>query len=365
MSTGRSLTVLQHPTAEPYFSDDPADVSISITGRCQLRCHHCFNRSGPENRHELPLPVIERFLDEVVGWGVTALRLSGGEPTHHRQFREVVEACRRRGLAIAMNSHGVYPERLLAYLRSAPIAHFLISVDGMEANNDAIRGRGTFRRATHSCGALRAAGRQVTIACHLGSTNVGDVGALVALAAELGVDVKFSPIRPVGRAAEELPGVVLRPEVYLGVVQEITRLRRRYPATRVFTDFDILDGAARGAASGDCGRDPARASCKAGRTMVNVNYDGGIYPCAFFVTPEGEFSAGNIYDVSVAAAWRTSPVFEPFRVHQKSGTCQSCGHYQHACAGGCPAIAHFTTGSLDAHDPTCFATLTGAAGPRA
>src|ERR1043166_7245262 len=81
MASPIRLTLLQQPPVAPFYSTSPQDIGISITGRCQLRCHHCFNRSGPDNPHELPLEVIERFLDEMLTWGVHFLRLSGGEPT--------------------------------------------------------------------------------------------------------------------------------------------------------------------------------------------------------------------------------------------------------------------------------------------
>lgn len=347
-------TLLQNPPVEPFFTDNPQIVGVAITGRCQLRCRHCFNRSGPENEQELPLQIIERLLDEMLTWNVHYLRLGGGEPTYHREFRRVLEACQRRGIRVAMNSHGVYSAELLAYLSTAPVDEFMISIDGLEQRSDAIRGHGTFRRAVLSCRALHAAGRRVMIVMHVGRNNWPDVSGVIALAAQIGVHVKFSPIRPVGRASEEMKDELIQPEEYLEVVREVTRLRRRHPDIRIFTDFDILDGPA----GGDCHRDPQNASCKAGRSMINVHYDGGIYACGFFVTPDGEFSAGNLYRDSVTQVWRESPVFWPFRAHQKSGTCQSCCHYQTRCAGGCPAIAHFTTGSLDAHDPTCFVQLT-------
>ena len=242
---------------------------------------------------------------------------------------------------------------MLSYLETAPIDLFLISVDGMEANNDAIRGRGTFRRATHSCRELHRAGQNVTISFHVGEGNRTDVAEIIALAAEMGVNIKVSPIRPIGRAVEELPNSLIQPNNYLQVVREAIELRKKYDRIKTFTDFDILDNSP----DNGCQREPKTASCKAGRIMVNVNYDGRIYPCAFFATPEGEFSAGNIYETTVMEAWKTSPVFQPFRMQSKSETCQSCEYYQKKCVGGCPAIAHFTTGSLDARDPTCFAHL--------
>ena len=346
-------TLLQNPPTEPFFSEVPQNIGIAITGRCQLRCRHCFNRSGPDNPHELPLEVIERLLDEMLEWQVRRVRLNGGEPTFHRQFREVVDACNSRNIGIAMNTHGFYSTEMLSYLKTAPIKFFLISVDGMEANNDAIRGRGTFRRAIHSCRELHHAGQNVMISFHVGEGNRTDVAELISLAADIGVNIKVSPIRPVGRAVEELPHSLIQPKNYLQIVQKVTELRRKYSHIKIFTDFDILDGQLDDA----CQRDAKTASCKAGRIRVNINYDGRIYPCSFFATPKGEFSAGNIYETTVTEAWKTSTVFQPFRIQQKSETCQSCAHYQKKCVGGCPAIAHFTTSYLDSHDPTCFAQL--------
>ena len=343
---------LMNPTTEAFFTDTPKVVGIEITGRCQLRCRHCFNESGPDNPHELPLPIIEKLLDEMLEWGVHHLRVSGGEPTFHHQFKELMEACRQRGISIGMNTHGIYSANMLEYLKQAPIEMFMISVDGLEENNNAIRGKGLFKRAVNSCRVLHKAGQNVMMALHVGMGNKEDVQGLVELAADIGINIKISPIRPIGRAVKELPSELIQPAVYMEVVEKIVSLRKQYPHIKIFTDFDILENSL---PNHDCQRDPLKASCKAGRTMVNINYDGEIYPCAFFATANAEFSAGNLYETSVSAVWAIAPEFQPFRIQTKSSTCQSCGHYQKSCVGGCPAIAHFTTGYLDAHDPTCFA----------
>lgn len=345
------MTQLLNQTTDPYFSEHPQVVGIEITGRCPLRCKHCFNFSGPDNIQELSLQQIESVLDQMLTWNVKHLRISGGEPTYHRQFQEVISACEKRSITIAMNTNGVYSPTLLAYLKQAPIEIFLISVDGLEETNDAIRGRGIFKHAIHSCEQLKSAGKKVMISFHVGRSNHHEVTELIKLAAAINVDFKVSPMRPIGRAREELPQIMIQPAEYLAVVQNVVAMRQQYPHIKIMTDFDILDGPP----ISDCQKDSKAASCKAGRTMININYDGEIYPCAFFVTNEKEFSAGNIDAISLDDAWAHSPQFIPFRIHQKSATCQNCSFYQTKCAGGCPAISHFATGFLDAHDPTCFA----------
>ncbi len=353
MSKQRVTTLLQNSQLEAVYAPTPKTVGIEITGRCQLSCRHCFNESGSTNKNELPLEVIERILDEMMIWKVHDIRLSGGEPTFHRQFKQVVNACVDRKIRITMNTHGVYNAKMIDYLKTAGIRLFLISIDGIEANNDAIRGRGVFQKVIKSVKMLNESGQKVLISFHVGTENQDDLSGLVALASDIGVDIKISLIRPIGRAAHELPHALIKPADYLHVVEKISRFRKTYPHIKILTDFDILDSSS----VGDCQHDPNMASCKAGRSMVNINYDGEIYPCAFFVTEQREFSAGNVNNTSITDAWNNSLSFKPFRTHQKSAICQGCVYYKKQCFGGCPAITHFTSGYLDSHDPTCFSEL--------
>ncbi|MEF8733854.1 MAG: radical SAM protein [Candidatus Accumulibacter phosphatis] len=345
-------TRLLNPLSPPRFAPWPSAVGIELTTRCQLQCRHCCNESGPEQSDELEFALIERTLAEMHSWGVKQVRLSGGEPTLHSQLKQILEACARQAIAVTLNTHGVLADSILATLLESSIARFLVSLDGLEPAHEQIRGRGTFQRSVSTCRRLSVAGRSVALSCHIGRHNLHDVAGLAELAADLGVDLKFSPLRPVGRALAELQDILPRPQDYFGVVKAVSALRMKYPTIRILTDFDILDACQESFAVTHAG-----TACGAGRVMVNISASGDVYPCAFFVTPDRRFSAGNLHRESLGEIWRSSPVFEPFRVHSKAPECQSCAHYRNRCAGGCPAIGHFRRGALDALDPTCFAHL--------
>ncbi|MDR3070666.1 MAG: radical SAM protein [Propionibacteriaceae bacterium] len=342
-------TLLKNPTTSSAMADTPTAVSVEITARCQLRCAHCFNDSGPKSHSELDLSTMIRILDQIADWpGVDSIRLSGGEPTVHPSFRDIVDACGQRGIAVVINTNGIYSHTQMEYLKEAPIDLFMVSLDGLEKNNDAIRGIGSFQRAKGSCVQLLEAGQRVLVCCHLTKSSMSDLDGIIDLAIDLGTDLKLSPVRPIGRAQAMLNREILEPADYLSIIQTVSNRRKECPI-RIVADFDILDAPV--LAGGD-----DRMSCGAGRTTVNVNYDGHIYPCAFFVTPGREFSAGSVYDISLIDAWRT-PAFEAFRVHAKCSQCLACKFYRGACLGGCPATAFFSTGFLDSRDPMCFAHL--------
>ncbi|HRF10927.1 MAG TPA: radical SAM protein [Candidatus Accumulibacter phosphatis] len=341
-----------NPVAAPRFAPWPSSVSIEITSRCQLRCRHCCNDSGPKESQELALSLIERTLEEMHTWGVKQVRLSGGEPTLHSRLAEIMDACARRAIGIILTTHGVLAGSMLSALLESPVERFLVSLDGMEPTHEQIRGKGTFQRAVATCRRLCGAGRPVTISCHVGRHNIQDVAGLAALAAGLGADLKFTPLRPVGRALAHLSELMPRSQDYFAAIKQISALRLAHPHIRILADFDILDVRNEAFAVTD-----DLSACGAGRLMVSISAAGDVYPCAFFITPDHRFSAGNLHRLSLGEIWRNSPVFEPFRVHTKAPTCQSCTHYRRRCAGGCPAISHFQLGALDALDPTCFAHL--------
>lgn len=335
---------------ESYFTPVPQSVGVEITSRCNLTCRHCFNLSGAGSAQELPLNDLIYLFDQLQAMGLTAIRISGGEPTLHTDFPAVVDAAVARGLRVSLNSNGVYSPRMRRQIADLGIDLFLISLDGLRAANDRVRGEDVFDRVVETVRWLIHLERRVILGVHLNHRNIDDVEGLIALAAELGADIKFAPLRLVGRARELMRDEVLTPLDFYTAVWTIARLRGNYPRTRIFTDFDILPLGA----DAPIAPSPERASCPAGRSMLNVGYDGYVYPCAFLVTPRREFAAGHLCDAPLLALWRESPVFQPFRTLEKDARCRSCSAYGRACVGGCVAVSHFVAGRLDAHDPTCF-----------
>lgn len=342
--------------AQPYFTAVPKLVGVEITSRCDLTCRHCFNNSGQEPVWELSLADLTYLFDQVQEMGIERIRLSGGEPTLHPEFPAAVEEAHRRDLRVSINTHGVYSSRTRAQIAELPIELFILSLDGLRAINDSIRGAGVFDRVVETATWLLNVGRSVTFGVHLTRSAVDDVAGLIALAAELGAGIKFAPLRPLGRARQHLRAEMLSPAAFYKAVQTVSRLRADYPKIQISTDFDILQSTAPAYPPS-----PSRASCPAGRSMLNVNSDGYVYPCAFLITPEREFAAGHLREAPLLTLWREAPVFVPFRTLEKDIICQSCFAYGQTCVGGCVAVSYFTAGRLDAHDPTCFIELVSSA----
>jgi hypothetical protein len=112
---------------------------LEITDNCNLRCPTCYAASSPERASHRSLTTIERMLDRIVQNEVTpdVVQISGGEPTLHPQFFDVLSACKARPIRhLMVNTNGVriahdraFAERLASY---APGLEVYLQFDSLE-----------------------------------------------------------------------------------------------------------------------------------------------------------------------------------------------------------------------------------------
>ena len=98
---------------------------LEVTDHCNLRCPTCYAASGPERLTHRSLAQIERMLDCIIRneREPDVVQISGGEPTLHPAFFEILDACRRRPIRhLMLNTNGIriaredgFAERLAAY----------------------------------------------------------------------------------------------------------------------------------------------------------------------------------------------------------------------------------------------------------
>ena len=123
-------------------------IVIELTNRCNLSCQHCFTgRHGGDT--DFPLELFQNVLDEAKGCGFEKLSFTGGDPTVHAKFPEVLRMVHEADYKFGFVTNGwnftsIYP-RILPYLKKASVITF--SLDGAtEETHDKLRGKGSFRR---------------------------------------------------------------------------------------------------------------------------------------------------------------------------------------------------------------------------
>lgn len=185
------------PPEVPFLYLDTLWFQVAGT-LCNLTCTHCFISCSPANHtHEMmPLAQVEHYLREAEALGVRDYGVTGGEPFLHAEIFEILESILRRGPVLVLTNGMLLSDAKAARLAriAAASAYSLdlrVSLDACDAErNDAIRGRGAFRKAIEGVRQLARAGFDPAICVTRvddAETNDDIVRAFSALLADSGV----------------------------------------------------------------------------------------------------------------------------------------------------------------------------------
>lgn len=205
-------------------------IVVELTNRCNLHCRHCY-----EGRHggnaDLSLALLEKILRDAKRHGFDELAFTGGEPTTHRQFFDVIERSTEAGYRIGFVSNGwnfpkIY-QRLLPLRKQ--LTNITFSLDGAtEATHDQLRGTGSFRRLLKAMSICVAKDIPFTINTVVTTLNCDELDELVALAIPLGSQgVRFGHYIESGR--EDSIGLRLTAEARRRIEANIWQLRDEAP----------------------------------------------------------------------------------------------------------------------------------------
>ena len=137
------------------------DLRVSVTDRCNLRCHYCLQ---PGDIEWLPSPQILTFeeitllVELLVGMGIRDVRLTGGEPLLRRDFPQL--AARIGSIAgiedLSLTTNGLHLERDATALVEAGITRFNVSLDALSPERfSQVTGRDALDRVMRGLETLR------------------------------------------------------------------------------------------------------------------------------------------------------------------------------------------------------------------
>lgn len=181
---------------------------LMLVDKCNLQCVHCFksNRSMAET----PLPAIEKALSGLKNlFGNLHVSISGGEPTLHSRFEEVLALLHARSQIYHLVTNGLnFSERTLPLLLRyrSTLDCVVCSLDGGSAeSHDRIRGQGSFDRVMEALRLCRQHGLGTRICCTLTKANLDQVDAIRRLARgqQITHGVFLWPAIPTKRLAEQ------------------------------------------------------------------------------------------------------------------------------------------------------------------
>lgn len=118
------------------------------------------------------------------------INLTGGEPFVRTDLEEIVRVCYTRSPRIVISTSGWFHERVIDLARKFPQIGIRISIEGLAAKNDELRGReGGFERGLATLKRLQEMGvKDIGFGCTVGGDNSADMLQLYQLASEMGLE---------------------------------------------------------------------------------------------------------------------------------------------------------------------------------
>jgi radical SAM protein with 4Fe4S-binding SPASM domain len=302
-----------------------------------------------------------RILDQVSEFGATFFGISGGEPLLRKDLFDIIRYAKKIGL----NSSIITDGRLLNDKAFEQIVKnevkVSISIDGAEAMNDLIRGKGAHEKAVSAIERLSTAGLLNCLVYTFANVNgagtnvnADDFMHVLDLAEKYKARwVIYHGFIPYSRDANSLKAGP-SPQQYEWAFNKLYDLQAKYkgkPEINVYCPFYARIAKQRGQPDFDnwfnhffLGR------CFFGKFM-SIAENGDAIPCSF----NDVHRFGNVKDKPLKAIWgelQSSQFFSAVR--DKSNLKGKCGvcEYREIC-GGCRTAAEFYTGDVFGSDPRC------------
>jgi radical SAM protein with 4Fe4S-binding SPASM domain len=307
------------------------------TLRCNLRCTHCGSSCEAKSPvRELETAEVKAILD-TIGEDFDAKRIfatiTGGEPLLRADLYEVVGHMRNLGMRTSLVTNGtLLGAKEARRLVAEGMRTVTVSVDGLQPEHEAVRGKGTWLGALGGLTCARAEGFTVVeaVTC-VRPANVGALAELEQQVRAAGANRwRLITIDRMGRLAGDAApeGMWLEPEAIRQVLGFVEA--RRKQLARSGEDFDL---------SFSCGgflgvrREPEvrdTGQCYAGLCIASILCDGQVSACPSLPR---SYAQGSALETRFSTLWR-----EKFRPHRETdwrreGACKECSWFD-TCLGG-------------------------------
>jgi radical SAM protein with 4Fe4S-binding SPASM domain len=342
----------------------------SITGKCNLKCRHCY-MSAPQAKYgELSREQCLDIVRQISDAGILQVSLTGGEPLVRQDFLEIVDALLERKIAIRqIYTNGVLVnEKLLADLETRNTKpEFSLSFDGV-GWHDWLRGvDGAEKLAIDAIKLLRSHSFPVSIETSLHKGNIHTLETTFNLLVELGVrGWKTSPTSDAGNWLNEAGKYNLKvDELYTAYMDFIPKYKAAgAPLSIMLGGFFMCNKGSEKyqipSKKFDGSEKMLRQTiCPSARNTMYIAADGKLLPCIPLTGLPIQESMPSVTEMEICQALSDSRYLnlidtrleDLLRVNTK---CRGC-EYRLYCGGGCRAGALVCSGEyLGCDDYTCY-----------
>ena len=322
---------------EYAINTNPIRVELELTERCNLSCRFCYNSQKPIDSFSVDA-VLQRLEAECV----PEIVLTGGEPTLHPQFTNILRSCSNIFQKTMVQTNGTLIDETIANLiEEYKIYEVNVSLHGSPNLHDALTlQKGSYEKAVAAIKRLIHHGIRVSSNFVMTKNNIHGLSGNLTELYKIGVHcMTLTRFTPTGIGSSNADIALTREEI-------IEAINIADTFSRANSDMTILLANSMPFCSLPSPLSSYCEHCHFGASRFYIDVNGNVLMCGM-----SRVKLGNIILNSFSEIKRRSQEF----AHHILGEdvpmcCSTCANFQH-CRGGCRAAALADTGDLSGADP--------------
>ena len=358
------------PTPLGPKRNPPGPVVIwNLIRRCNLTCKHCYSISADTHfPGELTTEQVYTVMDDLKGFRVPVLILSGGEPLLRPDIYDIARRAKAQGFYVGLSSNGtLIDESNIERIAECDFNYVGVSLDGLGATHDKFRRLdGAFVASLKGIRLCRDLGLKIGVRFTMTQDNAHDLPGLLRLVEDEGIDrFYFSHLNYAGRGnknrKDDARYQLTRQAMDLlfdtcweynrrGLKKEFTTgnndadgvyflhwVRRRFPDSAAHVEAKLRQWGGN----------------SSGVNVANIDNLGNVHPDTMW----WHHTLGNVKERPFSAIWpdTSDALMAGLKQHPRAvkGRCGTCAYLQ-ICNGNTRVRAQQMTGDAWAEDPGCY-----------
>jgi heme d1 biosynthesis radical SAM protein NirJ len=361
---------LAHPTPLGPKRNPPGPVVIwNLIRRCNLTCKHCYSISADRDfEGELNTEEVFRVMEDLKGFHVPVLILSGGEPLLRPDIFEISRHAKDMGFYVGLSTNGtLIDEAMIDRVVDVGYDYVGISIDGIRETHDRFRRKeGAFDASMHAIRLCRDRGIKIGMRFTLTQDNAHELPELLALMEAEDIDKFYlSHLNYAGRG-----NINRKDDVVLQTTRQAMDLMFdtcwRYVEEGRNKEFVTGNNDADGVylLHWINKRFPERTEHmraklaqwggnSSGVNIANIDNLGNVHPDTFW----WDYNLGNVRERPFSEIWQdtSDPLMAGLKAQPRKvkGRCGQCRFFD-ICGGNTRVRAYQLTGDPWAEDPACY-----------
>ena len=312
----------------------PIFAGVRVTSYCNMKCPHCF---AQEQKMTMSLDKFKKVVDILVENELYKITITGGEPFLNVDLLKMIEYVKSQELVVSLHTNGsLISDESVKVLKEILDEHewIQVSLDGYTYETyQQTRENKLYNLIINNIKILVEHDINVKLNVVVTNKNYKFLNKIYEKAVSL--KVKMISFSPLYGSIDDHDDVYYptNEEVY----EEFKKVIELYETGKKNIVIDADSIAVPWGCSSLKDMKNGRLICPAGKTSVEIDVNGDVYPCPFLF--DKNHFMGNIFKNSLNNIWNNNCIDE--LVSEKWVTekvCQEC-EFNEECLGGCYAVA--------------------------